>query len=129
MSCVSGAGLLFGFSTALASAKKKDSNAFDKVSIYLIYCPKDIDCSLSYLIEQKGITMARVVATETGGSLAMRALLWGTVYACTGFGLICLTVWKAMDVKDVRRSNLMISFSIDYKILISIVTRISTKSG
>lgn len=32
MSCVSGAGLLFGFSNALASAKKKDAKAFDKVS-------------------------------------------------------------------------------------------------
>ena len=31
MACVSGGGLLFGFSTALATAKKKDSNAFDKV--------------------------------------------------------------------------------------------------
>lgn len=46
--------------------------------------------------------MVRSVAMESGGSLAMRALLWGTVYACTGFGLFCLTIWKAMDVKDVR---------------------------
>ena len=31
MSCVSGAGVLYGFSSALASAKKKDTNSFDKV--------------------------------------------------------------------------------------------------
>ena len=31
MSCVTGGSLLFGFSSALSSAKKKDVNAFDKV--------------------------------------------------------------------------------------------------
>jgi len=79
MSCVSGAGLLFGFSSALSSAKKKDVNAFDK-----------------------GISIVKTVGTESGGSLAMRALLWGTVYACTGFGLLCFTVWKAMGVNDLQ---------------------------
>ncbi|XP_054163522.1 transmembrane protein 242-like, partial [Oppia nitens] len=79
MSCVAGAGLLFGFSTALSSAKKKDVNAFDK-----------------------GISIVRTVGTESGGSLAMRALLWGSVYACTGFGLLCFTVWKAIGVNDLQ---------------------------
>ncbi|CAG2112979.1 unnamed protein product [Medioppia subpectinata] len=79
MSCVTGAGLLFGFSTALSNAKKKDVNAFDK-----------------------GISIVKTVGNQSGGSLAMRALLWGTVYACTGFGVFCFTVWKAMGVNDLK---------------------------
>lgn len=38
---------------------------------------------------------------ESGGSLAMRALGWGTLYAVGGFGVFCAGVWKMMGVSNV----------------------------
>ena len=42
-------------------------------------------------------------ATESGVSLATRALLRASIYTTTGFGLFCLIVWKSMGVKDVSK--------------------------
>lgn len=38
---------------------------------------------------------------ESGSSLAMKALGWGTFYAVSGFSIFCFGVWKLMGVKDV----------------------------
>ena len=74
---VTGISALFGFGATLAAAKKQDPNYFDK-----------------------GIAGSRGM-TETGASLALRALGWGTVYSFAGCGILFFTIWKLLDVKDV----------------------------
>jgi len=38
----------------------------------------------------------------------MRALGWGTLYACSGFTLFCVTVWKALGVNDLQEFRLKV---------------------
>lgn len=38
---------------------------------------------------------------ESGGSLALKALGWGTFYAVTGFTAFSFAVWKLIGAKDV----------------------------
>ncbi|XP_055597129.1 transmembrane protein 242-like [Uranotaenia lowii] len=80
---VAGASALAGFSKTLMSAKKSDPQFFEK-----------------------GI-QGSIVMQETGASLAMRALGWGTLYAVLGTGAICFGVWKmtgATNMKEFRES-------------------------
>lgn len=38
---------------------------------------------------------------ETGASLALRALGWGTLYAFTGCGILFYSIWKLSGAKNV----------------------------
>ncbi|XP_076308285.1 LOW QUALITY PROTEIN: transmembrane protein 242-like [Tachypleus tridentatus] len=75
---VAGASLVFGFGMTLAMAKRKDPTFFTK-----------------------GLVGSKEVP-ESGGSLAVRALGWGTLYAVCGFGLFCFGVWKSLGVQNLK---------------------------
>ncbi|XP_076299333.1 transmembrane protein 242 [Lasioglossum baleicum] len=67
---VAGISALIGFSSALASTKKHDTKAFDMG-----------------VMGGKGLP-------ESGAHLAMRALLWGSVWAIGGCGILFYGIWK-----------------------------------
>lgn len=77
MTAVTGMSAIIGFGTTVAAAKKQDPKYFNK-----------------------GMT-GSIEMTETGAGLALRALGWGTLYACTGCGILFYTIWKMSGAKDV----------------------------
>jgi hypothetical protein len=77
LASVAGISTLVGFGTTMASVKKKDPAFFNK-----------------------GIAGTQEMA-ETGASLAVRALGWGTLYAVVGCTIFFYSVWKLAGVNDV----------------------------
>lgn len=52
----------------------------------------------------KGVASTQQM-TETGASLAMRALGWGTLYAVVGCTVFFYSIWKLAGVNDVSTTK------------------------
>lgn len=77
-SLVAGMSVMSGFATTLMLAKRRDSEMFDK-------------------------GLARIPGSrETGGSLALRALGRGSLYAFGGFSVFCFALWKLSGANSVH---------------------------
>ncbi|XP_021934908.1 transmembrane protein 242 isoform X2 [Zootermopsis nevadensis] len=84
LASVAGISALVGFGTTIGSVRKKDPAFFNK-----------------------GITGTREM-TETGASLAVRALGWGTLYAVVGCTVFFYSIWKLAGVNDMKEFRMKV---------------------
>lgn len=94
------AGMIAGFGSTVAMAKKKSPKWFSKVRSP---CRRQGDglCSRGWSCDAL-ICLQGMAAQDSGASLALRALGWGSLLAWCGVGLLSITAWKALGVHSVR---------------------------
>lgn len=75
MGAITGFSVLIGFGSTLSMVRKQDPKSF-----------------------QEGVVTAKGLH-ESGASLAVRALGWGTLYAFSGCGILFYGIWKLSGAK------------------------------
>ena len=98
-----GIGLLAGFAGALGQAKKQDPAGFDKGMTGLdpaMEAAKEEAVRRLDTAALERLTREQQAAAlhQSGAALARRALAWGTLWAMAGCGVVCLSVWRLMNV-------------------------------
>lgn len=86
LSAVTGISAIIGFGASLSAARKRDPKFFEE--------------------GVAGIKGSPAVAAESGASLALRALGWGSVYAIGGCGIIFYGIWKLSGANNFQEFRL-----------------------